>query len=77
MMKRTRMFHAVNDVIHVQTLWSQKVVLNVFLQKEFTMLDGLPHVSKNVIYIAFCLSYQILSDLPLIGNLDYGLINSI
>ena len=30
------MFHAINDVIHVRTLWSQKVVL--------TKLDGLPHV---------------------------------
>ena len=30
-------------VIHVQTLWSQKVVSNVSLQKEFTKLDGLPH----------------------------------
>ena len=25
-------------------LWSQKVVSNVLLQKEFTKLDGLPHV---------------------------------
>ena len=35
-MKCTRMFHAINNVIHVRTLWSQKVVLNVSLQKEFT-----------------------------------------
>ena len=32
----------------MQTLWSQKVVLNVLQQKEFTKLDGLPH--------AFCLN---------------------
>ena len=43
MMKRTRMFHARNDVIHVRTLWSQKVVPNGLLQKEFTQLDSLPH----------------------------------
>ena len=43
MMKCTRMFHASKGVIHVQTLWSQKVVSNVSLQKEFTKLDGLPH----------------------------------
>ena len=36
-------FHARNDVIHVRTLWSQKVVSNVSLQKEFTKLDGLSH----------------------------------
>ena len=44
MMKCTRMFHARNDVIHVRTLWSQKVVPNALLQKEFTQLDSLPHV---------------------------------
>ena len=43
MMKCTRMFHARNDVIHVRTLWSQKVVPNGLLQKEFTQLDSLPH----------------------------------
>ena len=43
MMKCTRMFHEINFVIHVRTLWLQKVVLNVFLEK-FTKLDGLPHV---------------------------------
>ena len=52
MMKCTRMFHARNDVIHVRTLWSQKAVSNVSLQKEFTKSC----VSKNVIYIAFCLN---------------------
>ena len=57
MMKCTRMFLASKGVIHVQTFWSQKVVLNVSLQKEFTKLDGLPYAfPKNVIYIAFCLS---------------------
>ena len=40
MMKCTRMFHASKGVIHVQTLWSQKVVSNVLLQKECTKLDG-------------------------------------
>ena len=43
MMKCTRMFLVSKGVIHVQTLWSQKVVLNVSLQKEFPKLDGLPH----------------------------------
>ena len=43
MMKCTRMFHASKGVIHVQTLWLQKVVSNVSLQKEFTELGGLPH----------------------------------
>ena len=37
------MFLVNKGVIHVQTLWSQKVVSNVSLQKEFTKLDGLPH----------------------------------
>ena len=43
-MKCTRMFHARKDVIYVRTLWSQKVISNVLLQKEFTKLDGLHHV---------------------------------
>ena len=43
MMKCTRMFLASKGVIHMQTLWSQKVVLNVSLQREFTKSDGLPH----------------------------------
>ena len=43
MMKCTRMFLVSKGVIHVQTLWSQKVVSNILLQKEFTKLDGLPH----------------------------------
>ena len=43
MMKCKRMFLASKGVIHVQTLWSQKVVSNVSLQKEFTKLDGRPH----------------------------------
>ena len=34
MMKCTLMFHAINDVNHVRTLWLQKVVLNVSLEKE-------------------------------------------
>ena len=44
MTKCTHMFHARNDVIHVQTLWSQKVLSNVLLQKEFKNLLGLPHM---------------------------------
>ena len=32
------------DVIHVRTLWQQKVVSNILLQKQFTKLDSLPHV---------------------------------
>ena len=44
MMKYTRMFHARKDVIHVRTMWSQKVVSNVSLEKGLTKLDGLPHV---------------------------------
>ena len=43
MMKFTRVFLASKGVTHVQTLWSQKVVSNVSLQKEFTKLDGPPH----------------------------------
>ena len=43
MMKCLRMFLESKGVIHEQTLWLQKVVLNVSLQKEFTKLDGLPH----------------------------------
>ena len=39
-----RTFVPINDVIHVRTLWLQKVVLNISLQKEFSKLDGLPHV---------------------------------
>ena len=31
-------------MIHVRTLWSQEVVSNVSLQKEFTKLDGLLNV---------------------------------
>ena len=48
MMKGTRMFLASKGVIHAQTLWSQKVVLNVSLQKEFTKLDGLPHAFRKM-----------------------------
>ena len=44
MTKCTHMFHARNDVIHVQTLWSQKVLSNVLLQKVFKNLLGLPHM---------------------------------
>ena len=43
-MKYKRMFDAVNDVIFVRTLPSQKVGLNVLLQKEFTMSGGLLQV---------------------------------
>ena len=53
MMKCTRMFHAINDVIHVQNLWSQKLVLNVSLQKEFTKLDGLPHLFPKMQFILY------------------------
>ena len=35
MMKCTRMFHARTGVIHVRTLWSQKVFSNVWLKKCF------------------------------------------
>ena len=49
MMKCTRMFLASKGVIHVQTLWSQKVVSNVSpLQKEFTKLGGLPHAFSQM-----------------------------
>ena len=48
MMKCTRIFHIRNDAIHVRTLWSQKLVSNVSLQKEFTKLHGLPHVFPKV-----------------------------
>ena len=56
MMKCIRILHAINDVIHVQTFRSQKVDLNVSLQKEFKKVRQSPScVSKNVICIAFCL----------------------
>ena len=42
MMKCTRVLLVNKGAIHVKTLWSQKVVSNVWLQKEFTYLDGLP-----------------------------------
>ena len=38
-MKCTRMFLVNKGVIHVQTLWSQKVVSNVSSQKECTKLE--------------------------------------
>ena len=51
------MFLASKSVIYVQILWLQKVVSNVYLQKEFTKLDVLPHAfPKNVLYIVFCLN---------------------
>ena len=43
-MKCTPMFHTINDVIHVRTLWLQKLILNVSLQKEFRKLGSLPEV---------------------------------
>ena len=43
-------------VIHVQTLWSQKVVLNISLQRVYKIRQSTSCVSKNVIYIAFCLN---------------------
>ena len=43
MMKFKPMFLASKGVINVQTLWSQKVVSNVSLEKEFTKVDGLIH----------------------------------
>ena len=51
MMKCTRMFIASKGVIHVQTWWSQEVVSNVSLQKEFTKLDGLPHAFPKIEFI--------------------------
>ena len=48
MMKHTRMFLAKKGVTHVQTLWSQKVVSNVLLQKVFSKLDGLPHAFPKI-----------------------------
>ena len=48
MMKCTPMFHAINDVVLLQTLWSQKVALNVLVQKKFTMLEGLTHVFSKM-----------------------------
>ena len=56
MMKCTFMFHARNDVIHVRTLWSQKVVLNVSLQRDYQVRLSTSCASKNAIYIAFCLN---------------------
>ena len=48
MVKCTSTFHAIKDVIHVQYLWSQKVVLDVSLQKYFTKLQGLLHLSPKM-----------------------------
>ena len=48
MMKCTRMFHAINNVIHVRPLWLGKVVLNVLLQKECTKSNGLPQIFPNM-----------------------------
>ena len=57
MMKCTRTFFASKGVIHMQTLWSQKVVLNVSLQREFTKVRrSTSCVSKSVTYIAHCLN---------------------
>ena len=53
MMKCTCMFHAINDVIHVRTLWSQKVVLNVS-ERIDKVRRSTSCVSKNAIYTAFC-----------------------
>ena len=36
------MFLVSKGVIHVQTLWSQKVISYVSLQKDFTKLGDLP-----------------------------------
>ena len=47
-MKCTRMFDAINNVIHVQILQSQKVVFNVSLLKDFTKTDHLPHVFPKI-----------------------------
>ena len=56
MMKCTHMFLASKGVIHEQTLWSQKVVSNVSLQRVSKVRWSPSCVSKNVIYIAFCLN---------------------
>ena len=48
LMKYTRMFHVRNYVVHVRTLWSQKVVSNVWLQEEVAKLDGLPHAFRKM-----------------------------
>ena len=54
MMKCTHMLHARNDVIHVRTLWSQKVLSNVLLKEcVYKVRPSTSYVSKNVIYIAF------------------------
>ena len=58
MTKCTRMLHAINNVIHVWTLLFQNLVLNVSPLKEFAKLQTVLCVCKNVIYIAFCLSYS-------------------
>ena len=50
-MKCTRMFHTRNDLIHARTLWLQKVVSNVSLQKEFTKLNNLTHVFPKMQFI--------------------------
>ena len=57
MMKCTHMLHARNDVIHVRTLWSQKVLSNVLLKESvYKVRRSTSYVSKNVIYIAFFLN---------------------
>ena len=51
LMKYTRMFHVRNYVVHVRTLWSQKVVSNVWLQEEVAKLDGLPHAFRKMYFV--------------------------
>ena len=51
------MFHAINDLTDVLTLWLQKVVLNNFPTKITDKVrQFISYASKNVIYIVFCLS---------------------
>ena len=44
-------FHGANDLIHVQTMWLEKIILNVSLQKEFTKFDDLRHVFPKMEFI--------------------------
>ena len=51
------MFQAINDVTHVRTFWSQKVVLNVsFIKRIYKVRLTTSCFSKNIIYTQFCLS---------------------
>ena len=56
MMKCTSIFHARKDVIRVLTLWSQSSFESFTTKKVYKVRQSTSCVSKNVIYIVFCLN---------------------